>query len=320
MNLLKTLRRIPEFLLVCLGYVCIPFLPRRAVVGLANGLGSLTMRLAGGMRRVGLANLDLAYGDTLSRQEKQAIVRQSFRVFARLILDLFWFGFRTTSRLKRWVRFGPDTDEHIKLQPVLVVTAHFGNWEVMGQAVALRGFPLVSVAAPLDGSFVDSLLSRARSRTGQQVAAKQGAVAALREVLREGRSTALLTDQNTLPRDGGAFVPFFGLPVPVSKAPAVLAKRTRVPTVFAYCVAEDDGSFTVESRLPECPARGGAAAWTRVVTRTLEEVVREHPGQWLWMYKRWKYIPDDRQPDAYPFYSRRPRETRLRLAAEISER
>jgi Kdo2-lipid IVA lauroyltransferase/acyltransferase len=121
---------------------------------------------------------------------------------------------------------------------------------------------------------------------------------------------ALLMDQNILPRDGGAFVDFFGLPVPVSQAVFPLAARTGAPVAFAYCVADEQGRYTVYLSAPVSVADLGATplAATQRVAAMSEAAIRQHPGCWLWMYRRWKWVPPERGLEGYPFYARHYRE------------
>lgn len=316
MNHLKKLRRIPELLAICMGYALVPLLPRRAVVAAARCLGALAFRVCGRQRRVALANLELAFGPDMPPDRKTGVVQAMYRIFALIVLDIFWFGVFTRRRIARWVHTDDSLDVYLKTKPAVVVTAHFGNWEVMGQAVALLGAPCVSVAAPLDNALVDRLMVRRRTSAGQGVVDQQGAVPALLNALRKGANVALLVDQNVLPQEGGEYVDFFKLPVPMSRAPAVLAQRTGAQVVFLYCIADNDGRYTLFGAVPRTDHNSdkGPSELTRAIADTMQRVIADHPEQWLWIYKRWKYVPEDRRVDQYPFYARRSRGSRLPAA------
>jgi len=293
-----------ESLLVGAGFLLVPLLPRCIVVRLARGFGSLGYRVARRERRVGLANLDLAYGDEKSPDEKAAIIRESFQTFALGILDLFWFGAFTRRRIRRYVRFDESMQWVCESGPMVTQTAHLGNWELLGQAISLHGIPITSVATPLENPAVNWVLNRARRRTGQTIAPRTGAVRILVKKLAEGGRPGALMDQNTLPREGGAFVNFFGLPVPISLAAGMLAVHSKARMVFAYCTADREGVYTAvtESQIDTPTDRLEA---TRHFSEVAESVVRRHPGKWLWMYKRWKFVPEGAPIDQYPFYARR---------------
>jgi len=306
MKLRRRLRRIPEFLFTCIAFATIPLLPRRGVVLLASGLGWTAYRASLRLRRVAKANMDVAFGDSMTPTQKKVVILQSFRTATLVMLDLFWFSVFSVRRLSRYVSFAPSTEQYFERGPAVVVTGHIGNWEVMGKATAQRGQPTVSVAAPIKNPGVDRLITRSRGATGQQVAGQKGAVRTLLTALRSGQSVALLVDQNTLPREGGEFVHMFGIPVPVSKAPAALAMKTGIRVILGHCPAAPDGSYTIHA-LPPIDAGGDSAtasSLTQRIVNALEEVIRQEPGQWLWMYKRWKYIPDGAPADRYPFYAK----------------
>ena len=293
-----------EAMLVAAGLALIPLLPRRGVVALARWLGVLAFRLSRRDRRIATANVELAFGASRTEAEKRAIVRESFEVMALVLLDVFWFQRRTAARLRRHVSFDASYHAHCAPHaPCILVTAHYGNWEATGLAVALDGPPLHSVAAPLKNRYVDAMLAHARNLTGQQVVPRRGAVKALLRVLHGGGRTAFLMDQNTLPDEGGQFVAFFGRPVPVSGAAEMLALRTGAPVVFGYSVVDDSGNYVVHCLPTLFPGAGGPGI-TQRTTGMLEDLLRQRPGQWLWMYKRWKFVPPGADGTQYPYYAR----------------
>ncbi len=303
---IRSARRVPELLLAGIGAVTVPFLPRVAVLALARLGAEAALWGARGLTRIGHMNLGVAYGDTLSARERRALLRESYRVFALVVLDLFWFSRFRVSRLRRYVSFSESIRYYREATPGIVVTGHLGNWEVIGQATHLIGQPIVSVAMPLKNPWVDALLGRLRRGTGQGMASRQGAVRVLLGALRQGRHIALLLDQNTLPREGGLFVPFFGLLAPISLAPVTLARRVGAPIVVAASRVEAGGHYVVECHPPLHVGAQSDEAVLSEVARRLEAMIRARPGQWLWTYKRWKYLPPGDSGKAYPAYTRRP--------------
>ena len=126
----------------------------------------------------------------------------------------------------------------------------------------------------------------------------------LRE-LRAGAGTAMLLDQNTLPRDGGVFVPFFGLPVPISRAAVRLAARSGASIVPVFSVPEPDGTYRGYALEPvPVPRDADEDGMTAELAKMMEEQIRKHPGHWLWMYRRWKLVPEGHAGDGFPWYSR----------------
>ncbi|MBM4142494.1 MAG: lysophospholipid acyltransferase family protein [Lentisphaerae bacterium] len=298
---IRIFREAGESLLLRLAFLIVPLLPRSGVARLARALGAAAYRASGRLRRVALANLDLALGGERTPGERAAIARESFRTSALVILDLLWFGRRSERRVRENVRFDVSCAAYFDTAPLIGVSAHIGNWEIMGQALALRGAPAVSVAAPLSNRAADRILNRIRGRTGQGVAYRRGAVRRLLQTLRRGGRVGLIMDQNTLPSEGGEFVTLFGVPAPVSRAAAALRAKTGAPVMFMFCTADDDGRYTVRG-LPLFAADDRNL--TRTLALTMEDVIRKYPGQWMWTYKRWKYVPPGADRTRYPFYAR----------------
>jgi lauroyl/myristoyl acyltransferase len=269
------------------------------------------MRFTPRLCRVGRINLGIAYPQQLSRREMNRILRRSFQSFSRLLLDTFWFSRHTDERIQTYVRFDPSFDCLFHTKAHVCVTAHYGNWEVMGMAVTARGFPLHSVAKPLKNPEVDQLFIEARLKNGQKIVRRDGAVRTLMRVLKEDGKIALVMDQNTTIKEGGLFVPFFGLPVLVSSAAAALALKTRTDIFIGMMTPQPDGTYLgghgreiAVADYASLPPDEAILRLTERITRETETIIRHHPEYWLWFYKRWKYVPAGDDPSRFPYYSR----------------
>ena len=307
MTLTKHIRYLFEFILACFGLCIIPFLTRKWITRLSAVMGNAAYSLSAKTRQTTISNLDTAFGSSLSAEEKQNIARESFRTFALVMCDLFWFSLFTSKRIATYVEFDKSFDCYFKSSPTITLGAHIGNWEILGLAVAFRGEPCLTITAPLENQLIDKMLSRMRRITGLKLVSKEGAIKPLIKTLKAGDRIAMMIDQNVLPEDGGEFVNFFGLPVPISKAPASLSAINDSAVVFIYCIADNHGFY----RAYAVPVKEASAAllsegeMTRKIARILEQEIRRNPGQWLWMYKRWKFIPDGAPADRYPSYAKR---------------
>jgi KDO2-lipid IV(A) lauroyltransferase len=284
----------------------VPLLPRRGLVALANVLGWLGACCDRRDRRIALANLDLAFGSSLTRHEKRTIVRLAFQTFVLTALDYFWFTRDTRSRIERYLVIEDSVKPWLVRRPLIAVTAHFGNWEVFGHAAMLHGVALSSVAKPIKNPLVNAIINRIRQQSGQHIIPRAGALKAMVRCLREDGSVALLLDQDTQVSDGGVFVDFFGVPVPIASAAAGLAKKLSVPIVMVYCRNERNGTYRCYAREVLTPAELeglSAVETTARVTGFLEAEIRRNPSQWLWTYKRWKRRKEGVDPSRYPFYA-----------------
>jgi KDO2-lipid IV(A) lauroyltransferase len=284
----------------------IPFFPRRMVVALANGLGWLASCLDRRDRKIALANLDLAFGPTLSRKKKAEIVRQVFQTFTLTLFDYFWFSRDTKARIDRYLTIDESAAPWIGKGQKVAVTAHFGNWEIFGHAAVLRGATLSSVAKPIKNPLVDNIINRIRENSGQHIIPRAGALKGMMRILRDEGTVALLLDQDTRVSEGGVFVDFFGVPVPIAGAVAGLAQKLRVPIVMAYCRNERNGTYRCYAREVLTPAEMEGLSPTEItakITGFLEAEIRRDPSQWLWTYKRWKRRMPGVDASRYPFYA-----------------
>jgi Kdo2-lipid IVA lauroyltransferase/acyltransferase len=308
MKIWRQIRKVGEAILVCVGLVLIPFFPRIVIVKLSHLLGNIGFLSCGKLRRIAMANVDVAFGNSISLKQKEIIVRDSFKTFTLVVLDLFWFSVFSSKRIPAYLRFDPSFRNYFDRAPVVAATAHYGNWEAMGQAAALLGKGPLAIATPLDNAFVDWILRRWRKRTGQGLAERSGGIRTLAKLLKQGGRTALLMDQNTLPEEGGIFVNFFGLPVPVSKAVYALAGWSGSDIVPAFCNVENEGMCYAAYAMDPIKIekdKTSEVEITQAVAKAIEEAIRRAPGQWLWMYKRWKYIPPGAPAEKYPFYAKK---------------
>jgi KDO2-lipid IV(A) lauroyltransferase len=186
----------------------------------------------------------------------------------------------------------PLLRELIGQRPVIVVTGHFGNFEVGGYALGILGFPTHSVARNLDNPYLDRFLARFRGATGQHLIPKNGGYDQILDVLGSGGTMAFLADQYA--GEKGCWVDFFGRPASAYKAIALLALEHDAPVAVCYAVRGDRPmQFEMVTRDMIDPRdwQGDPAAVRNITqwyTRQLEEGIRADPDQYWWLHRRWK--------------------------------
>ncbi|MGD9782275.1 MAG: lysophospholipid acyltransferase family protein [Kiritimatiellia bacterium] len=312
MRTAKKIRQAMEAPLMRLGLATVPRLPRKAVLALARAIGAAAYAFSARDRRLGLENLDWAFGNAKTPAEKRRILRESLQHFALTMLDLLWFTRDSAARMERWFVAAPSLEAALARRAARVgVTGHFGNWELMGRYWALRTGAIMSVAMPLENPAVDAILREARQVTGQQVVAREGALRKLVRFLRDGGTVGLLLDQNTAPEEGGVFADFFGTPAAVSPAAGLLAPMTGAEIIFAYALPRADGTYGGEmprwipaEEIAALDRKGAAQELTRRITGFYEEAIRARPECWLWSYKRWRHVPAGMAADGFPSYAK----------------
>ena len=177
-------------------------------------------------------------------------------------------------------------------RPLLIVSAHLGNFEVGGYVLGILGFPTYTVARTLDNPYLDEFVNRFRAGTGQHMIPKNGGYDQIVDVLARGGTMTFLADQYAGPK--GCWVEFFGRPASAHKAIALLAldnnarmsvcavRRLGRPMQFELLNHESIDPHEVGS----CP--GTVRELTQWYTTRLEELIRGTPEQYWWLHRRWK--------------------------------
>jgi KDO2-lipid IV(A) lauroyltransferase len=178
-------------------------------------------------------------------------------------------------------------------RPLVTVSGHFGNFEVAGILGGLMGFPSFAVARPLDNPLLDRFVNRFRQRTGQFILPKRGSAQQIDALLQIGGTLMLLGDQAAGPK--GCWVEFFGRPASCHKAVALFSLVNRAPMMLSYCRRRDRpmqfelGITAVFD--PQVDETSGVASLTQWYSDHLEQMIRQAPGQYWWLHRRWKSRP-----------------------------
>lgn len=274
-------------------------LPRPAALAFGEGVGRLLYRLGTSRTRVARENFDTAFpGADVAWRE--TTLEASFGHFGRLVIEII--------RLPRDVRQDNWTShaEIVGLERVLaerdagraliLAGGHLGNWELAARVAALAGLPLLVIARPVNNPYLEEYFGRIRNAPGQRTVTKHGGMrAVVAEIRRERGVLAILVDQDA--RHQGVFVDYFGRPASTTPTAALLAVRYGAVVVpFRIWREGRDGRYRMEAREPLRPRSDlseeeAILDLTRRYTKAVEEAVREHPDQYLWMHKRWKTRP-----------------------------
>ncbi len=173
---------------------------------------------------------------------------------------------------------------------VIVAIGHLGNWELIGLAVTMAGYPLNSLARPMENPWVDRYLNRFRTQTGQRIIPKYHALGSMIRVLQRGEMLVIQIDQDA--RHAGVYVDFFGRPAATHRSAATLALKYGSPVFVADVHREGERHRVIlsEAILPETfkGLPDPVQALTQAYTAKFEEFVRAHPEQWFWVHDRWK--------------------------------
>lgn len=274
-------------------------------VGAAAALAGYA--LARPLRRVGLRNLELAFPER-SHAERRRILRASVANLGRMVAELAHLPRMTADDLRATVVFEDEAwwAAHVgapRDTGALILSGHFGNWELLVFAHGMRGFPVSMVHRTIANPLVDRWLNQLRARAGTRLVRKRQAAGGVLRALHDRQLLVLPFDQNST-RGLGVFVDFFGIPASTNSGIARLARRTGAPVVPAFIVRE---GRTGRHRVHVLPimyvqrtgdAESDVRRATQQFSEVFEEMVRRYPEQWLWVHKRWKTRPPG-QPKLY---------------------
>jgi len=263
--------------------------------------GAMVMRFAAWLfcdvlkirRAVTDENLRHAFPE-MSADERHRLMRQMWENLLYLVLEVAhsprkihetnWREYVDLEHSDRAVR------ALLQGRSVMVVTAHFGNFEVAGYVLAILGFPSYSVARPLDNPLIDRFLNRFRSGTGQHIVAKHGEYDQIEQILGNAGTMAFLADQYAGAK--GCWVDFFGRKASAHKAIALLSLANDAIVLTTASYRREPMRFCLDTTAEFDPRRdrdlGTIRGLTEWYTQRLEEMIRNQPGQYWWLHRRWK--------------------------------
>ena len=271
--------------------------------GFAELLAKVAYRFDKRHRRVATENLGFAFPEK-SPAEIDALVRRCYRHCGLLLIEIVLLPRKL--QVENWrsyaslIRGDLILDGLLTDRPLLIVTAHFGNWELAGFALGRLGFKTYAIARVLDNPHLETFLKKFRQATGQTIIAKKDDFDRLAAVMQAGGKVATLGDQDAGPR--GVFVEFLGRPASAHKAVALMAMQfdAKMIVIGVPRIAENArrglGRYEIVCEDSIDPrdylSRPDAVkAITQRYHDALARLIRAHPEQYFWLHRRWKSQP-----------------------------
>jgi len=264
-----------------------------------RALGALAWRLGRRDRRRALDHLAIAFPD-LAPAARRALARDCFRHQGMNLAECLHLLGRDCREVAAHVEVeGWEEVERARAEdrPLLIVTGHCGNWELLAALINCRGLGMAVVARALEEPELQALLAGLRDRFGTATIERggEGAARAILGRLRRGGVLGMLIDQDT--KVDGVWVPFFGRPAFTPVGPAKIALRQRAAVVPAFIERLPAGRGTRGTRHlarfhPAMDLPGDPGEATAAMTRAVEDQIRRRPEQWVWMHRRWRRQPE----------------------------
>ena len=302
----KRIRYRLEWLGLVLATKLIPLCSRKACYHIAQAAGALLSFVDRQRYQVALSNVEVAFGDRFSLQERKKIVRESFQHFARTMVDLLWSPRLTEKNFSQYIdleNFEETARDTGPERSLMIACYHYSNFEWLSLACGFLDLKGTIISQEFKNSSLDPIFKKLREQSGHDLVPRERGITRLYKVLRRKGRTAMLVDLTVPPSQGAVAINCFGLETSVTSAHAWLHERTGVPIVPAHTEPLPDGRYrlvfhpTIEKTAGITPQQIAQACWD-----SFEPYVRKHPAPWLWMYKHWRYRPA--HPDRpYPSYA-----------------
>ncbi len=270
-------------------------MPLRLAYAVAKWCGFLLYLLDGRHRRRAIQHLMHA-GVATTTADAARIAKLNFEHLAKVTVETAKFDqLFTPENIEQRVTLLPSDGFREALRDsrgTVLVSAHYGNWELTGLYGAAVLRPMLSVMRPFDNPKINELIVKRRSSFRQRVCEKQGALKQLLMTLRKGEAVAMLSDQHAGHLEG-VTTTFFGHPACTHGSPASIHLKTGAPLVLGVSRRVDDsprfviitrGPYTIE---PTGDKLKDIQTLTQMFTTDIEKIIAECPEQWLWSHRRW---------------------------------
>lgn len=293
---MKNLRYLLEYIFFKIIANFLRFLPRGGVLSLGSWAGDFIYYCVPIRKNIMVSHLQQAFPEK-KPEEIYQIARNAYRSLAMNSFEHLCLPYLSKEGLISVV----DMHNEELLQKgfergkgIIFVGGHFGNWEYFGGAVSAKGYPIGYVVANIGNPYIDRMVNRHRKKTGIDILEKGMTMRGILKALRGNRSLAMLMDQDA--GNTGTFVNFFGRPCSAPKGPAIFALKTGATVLYVSSARQEDGRLKavfeeVEVDYEAGPSEENINALMQRATEMLEASVREYPGQWFWMHRRWKTQP-----------------------------
>ena len=269
-------------------------LPDRALQGLGSTMGSLAYRMDRKHTRVALENLKTAFGDALTDADRRRIARDCWRHYGRITASGAAFPRLRKEDIGTRIRYenlDAVRGAYAEGKGVLVISGHFGHWELVAYMQGFLGLPMLMITKPMENPRIERALARVRQGSGNEIVAKENAMRSVVKALARGMGIAVMIDQDA--RKAGVFVPFFGRPASTIPTVGMMHLRTGAAVVGVCAYPQADGGWRIVYERFTFPNLTGdrdadVRRITAETTAWLEGKVRERPELWMWMHRRWK--------------------------------
>ncbi len=273
----------------------IRYTPKIILNPLLNFFAWLIYKIDAKHKKIARVNLNLAFEESKSEQEKELIVKQCYKNLVYNLADFVRNQGISKEELSQKVSF---ENEHIvkeyiaKDTRIIAVTAHYGNWELLGLSIAALIHPMTVVGRDLDSPVMNTILEENRRQLDMDVISKTGAMKGMIGALKKKRIVGVLVDQNTK-NEEGVLIDFFGKKARHTPSVALLAKKFDAVIIPVFIKTYDYENYIVRFEEPleyenTDDKEKDILNCVQKQADITQKIIEQKPDEWFWLHQRWK--------------------------------
>jgi len=271
-------------------------LPRDIMIKLMRGISWFAYTISKKHQKIINTNLDIAFNNTLNKEEKKAYGISAFMNLLDTTLGIIERDGMSKEEVIKNVTF--EGEEIVKKyqdagKKIIFITGHQGNWELLSQSIAIKfDLTLVGVGRKLDSDLMDKILKENRERFNVEMVYKKGAMKGCIKALGQNKAVGILVDQS-IRKNQSIEVDFFNHPATHTPLASILSRKFEIDLIPAFISTDDYKNYhvkiyepikTIKTESQEEDLKELTQAQANAMQRTIEA----HPKEWFWMHKRWK--------------------------------
>lgn len=292
--MMRKIKDYSRYLLYIIFKFIILNIPKRFAKKLLLAIAKLAYKYNEKHKHVARVNLDLAFGDSISKEEKEKII---FNSYVSLVFNMYEFVENQSISKEELLKKGKVENEEVILEAIknnrkiIYITAHYGGWEIALPYVALKYGKLAVVNRKMDNPYINDMYTKARDRNNITMLEKNVAAKGMLKAFKEKKAVALVIDQNT---KNGVEIEFFGKRTMATDATSRLALKLDAVIIPIFCVMNDFRDYTlkvgemIEPKNLEFKTDDAIKELTQMQADLIENQIKEKPELWFWQHKRWK--------------------------------
>jgi KDO2-lipid IV(A) lauroyltransferase len=287
-----------EVLIVVVLSMPLAILPLRIALKVGEMLGVLLFYVWGSRRKIAIENLTktVSAGAIQISEPAEVVIKKNFKNLGRSFIEVIKIYYGLGDKIMQSVRI--EGIEHFKAaqakgKGVVLLAGHCGNWELLAIAASAKLAGISIVARPINNPYLNKLVERTRRKYGNEVIYKKGALKTIIKKLKNNEYVGILMDQAVIPEEG-CVIDFLGRGAWTTKIPAVIVRKTGAAVIAGFIHRTATGHIITASPEIELSENNDKEEAVKEDTKNfssyIEDYIREHPTEWLWIHRRWKRV------------------------------